>query len=424
MAFLTLTINGTSCGPLLHKLGLSDSTESRKNILKTAEEAIRRRILDDFLHLMTDPRYFFVDFALVTHHCPRLANLTAGELEQAIDLNKSTTHPQTYKAPNLTHVLPYVPDSQHLRWAIEKAQRQMFMEAPAMGSQKGSFMDLVALGEEAEAEGAESDGAEANPGLVIDVRLMFIELLRAAYQGQIRDGELDPREFNGYLAFALVQSLDFAYEQAQAGKPLEDWNASSALVSTDVLARAEIFVSKLYGSCCGKGKGDPMERVEALRDTKPLQHHMLRFDVMRAFAFIDAHQEAQDRLQDEFGETAGDAAPAFVTVMGESRAQVQKAQDVLRRKNKKKLRQVISHHLCMILQNKTARYIKLLLDSGVLMQREARHLLEETDHKLSEIRQCQQVTHVGSIHLQDEPAEQEGMKPRRVRKRERQNSIL
>jgi NhaP-type Na+/H+ or K+/H+ antiporter len=102
VAFLTLLINGTLSGPLLTKLGLADSTESRKRIVKCAEDARRRRAVDDLIHLMTDPRFFFVDFALVMHHCPLLRNLTAKELAHAVEENRSHCHPSIYKSPNVS----------------------------------------------------------------------------------------------------------------------------------------------------------------------------------------------------------------------------------------------------------------------------------------------------------------------------------
>lgn len=56
IAFMTLVINGTLSGPLLKKLRLGKTSQSRERILENVEDAIRRRLLDDFIFLMTDPR--------------------------------------------------------------------------------------------------------------------------------------------------------------------------------------------------------------------------------------------------------------------------------------------------------------------------------------------------------------------------------
>ncbi len=106
-----------------------------------------------------------------------------------------------------------------------------------------------------------------------------------------------------------------------------------------------------------------MFSMHAFRDQQPLRYQQLRLDVLRAFLFVDAHKEAQDRLRDEFGEGRGEVTSAFRIVMDESREQVRKAKEVLKSKNKKQLKHVISHYLCIILQNKAARYVQLLLDS-------------------------------------------------------------
>mmetsp|Transcript_21394 Transcript_21394/g.32963 ORF Transcript_21394/g.32963 Transcript_21394/m.32963 type:complete len:604 (+) Transcript_21394:235-2046(+) len=123
IALMTLVINGTTSGPLLTKLGLGDSTESRRRIVKSAEEAARRRVLDDFLHLMTDKRFYFVDFALVEHHVPLLRNLNSKELQVAIRHNKEGVHPSLYKVPHLDHVLPYLEDSALVRVELEKTKK-------------------------------------------------------------------------------------------------------------------------------------------------------------------------------------------------------------------------------------------------------------------------------------------------------------
>jgi NhaP-type Na+/H+ or K+/H+ antiporter len=428
VAFLTLVINGSLCGPLLTKLGLADSTESRKRIVQAAEQAARRRMLDDFIHLMTDARFYLVDFSLVQHHCPLLRDLTAKELELAVRQNKDSVHPDRYMTPNLEHVLPYVPESARLQWAIEKSKSQMFMDPATItaGSTAGQgFFELGVLEEDGSQDNDEDGTASTKPeaALVQDIRIMFVQLLRASYHAQIRDGELDAREYSGFLSYILLQSLDFAHDAVSAGLPLNDWEASQ-LVSTGLVGRTEDFVKKLYG-CAVFGRGtstsSPQARVDAFRDQQPLRGQQLRLDVLRAFSFVDAHKEAQDRLRDEFGEGGPEAAAAFRIVMDESRAQVRKAEAVLR-SNKKQLKHVISHYLCIILQNKAARYIQLLMDSGVLLKREAVHYLEHIDENIHHIRFCQLDTHPGFIEPHID--ESELLQPRPRRKRDFRKSIL
>ena len=56
IAFLTLWINGTLAGPLLRRLGLAKPTETRERVVKRFETIYYHRMLDDFVHLLTDPR--------------------------------------------------------------------------------------------------------------------------------------------------------------------------------------------------------------------------------------------------------------------------------------------------------------------------------------------------------------------------------
>ena len=386
IALLTLCINGPLCGPLLIRLGLADSTESRKHIIKCAEESTRRRVLDDFLHLMTDERFFFVDFALVQYHCKFLRDVTAQELKDAVDDNKASVHPDIYKAPNLNQVLPYIKDSSSLRASIVQAQRDIFMAPVNFQEERTILKDIAEDVEEA------APKEEADPTLLKETRLLFLELLRAAYTAQVRDGELDPREYNGFLLYDLEQSVEFAHDAVCGGSPLNDWKTANDL-SIELYLRTEATADRVAGSCCGKRKG-VRERIDELVDVaSPLEYQKLRLNVLRALSFIDAHKEAQDRLQDELAgnhlhvDTARSMA-AFKEVMKESKGEVRKAKEVLKSQNKKKLKHVISHYLCCVIQNKTARYIKLLLDSGVLLQKEARHFLEEIDEDVRHIRKC------------------------------------
>jgi NhaP-type Na+/H+ or K+/H+ antiporter len=438
VAFLTLLINGPLSGPLLVKLGLVDTSEARKRIIQAAEVAARRRILGDFLHLMTDPRFSFVDFALVRHHCPLLSNLTAEELEYAMRENKESVNPALYKQPKLNHVFPYIEGSARLRVAMERMMREAFMRGDLREQDAvfSSIDDIVnatnSVDDSTHVDGeAQVERNEPNPDLVKDIRIMFVELLRSAYHAQIQAGELDSREYHGFLAYVLLQSLDFAHDSAIAGVPLDDWRASQ-IASPELVEKVEDACHRIYNFCCFRKKVDSdlrkskTTRLMTLRDERPLKYQLYRLDVLRAFSFIDAHMEAQDRLQEEFGKESGDLFLAFRTVLQESKSQIRKAGEILRTANKKQLKHVISHHLCLILQGKTARYYQLLHDSGILSAREAHHYLHEIDRQVISIRKCGLDKHPGSIDYADEThlvnEDSAHLLPRRRRKK--QKSLL
>jgi NhaP-type Na+/H+ or K+/H+ antiporter len=411
VAFLTLIINGSLSGPLLARLGLVDTSDARKIILSEAETSARRRLLGQFIRLMTDPRFTFVDFALVQHHCPLLANLTARELEDAVRENKESVNPAFYKQPNLNHVFPYIVGSGSLRGSMERMRREAFV-----GGEEGqtdveeSFCSIEdVINAASSVEGSVVANGDGNmeesgpiPGLLKDMRIMFVELLRCAYHAQIQGGELDAREYHGFLVRVLLQSLDFAHDAAANDVPLDDWRASQ-IASPELVERVEDSFRRFFCFGCSsstvgmdQNKSDITQHM-TLREESPLKYQLLRLDVLRAFSFIDAHMEAQDRLRDEFGKESGDLQDALRAMLAESHAQIRKAGDTLRSTNKKQLKQVISHHLCMILQSKSARYFQKLHDTGVLSSREASKYLQDADQHIIAIRNCRHEKHQGSL---------------------------
>lgn len=109
IALLTLVLNGMTAGPLLAKLGLSHSTKARRTIMDAAENALRSHLLDDFIHLMTDRKFAFVDYAVVRRYCPRLRDLTAEELANAVEENKRHVHPNKYIVSPASRPLASIP---------------------------------------------------------------------------------------------------------------------------------------------------------------------------------------------------------------------------------------------------------------------------------------------------------------------------
>lgn len=417
ISLLTLIINGSSCGPILARLGLADTSASRKRIIKCAEDAMRRRVLDDFLNLMTDERFNFVDFALVRDHVPMLKDVTADDLRVALEANKESVHPKLYKSPNLQHVLPYFKDAAGLRTSLAKSRMEFFSPAGLAGSvpvETSLESGLLSIEEEDPPESL------ASLELIKDTRIMFIELLRAAYTAQIKDGELDSREYDGFLVYALFQGLDYAHDAVSKGEPLCDWT-SMHIGSSQFVYKTEHFFNRILGCCCTKR--NPQQRFSHLKDMEPFHYQQLRLEILRSLSFIDAHKEAQERLQEEFGGSKDEESVAFSVVMEESRAEVRKAREVLKAKNKKKLKNVISHYLCTILQNKAARYVNALFESGVLLQKEARHFIEEIEHHIKHIRECDLDKHEGSIDFADE-SEEEVHEWRNRRRRTKQKSLM
>lgn len=80
-----------------------------------------------------------------------------------------------------------------------------------------------------------------------ELRYLFISILRSAYEGQIRSGELEDRQF---LAIAFEASLDFAEDAVGKGEPLKDWDFVQ-MVEGSISAVSDSLKTKIKFIKCG-----------------------------------------------------------------------------------------------------------------------------------------------------------------------------
>lgn len=364
IALLTLVINGTLAGPLLHKLGLAKSSSSRARIVAQCKKKIQEYILDRFVHLLSDERFYDVEFSFIRRHVPHLEHLTFEELNAAVQLNKESVAASSYKKPNLKKILPYLAGSD-----VDEAVQNI-----SDISQGEEHSDSLATDEEV-AEHNRPGSLRRESGfdfeLVKELRLTFIELVRSAYNTMVEKGELTSKTSNGVVVYALEQSLDFAMDAVQKGEALGDWEASM-LVSSSVTDDAKGCVSRLNFFKKNVGDGHAGSRFFI----------QLRFDVIRALAFISAHRTAQKEFARDFNECSNDFQAAAEIVKQESEVQVSEAEELLQSFDQNYVKAIVSNLFCVILLNKTARYIESLASTGLLTSREAHGLIEEVSESL------------------------------------------
>ena len=224
VAFMTLVINGTTAGPLLNKLGLADSTQSRQKIVDAYRARFRASAIDDFVQLLTQPLFRHVNFALVKHHVPYLADLTKEQLLEAVKQNKETTLMEEYNPPYLSRILPYlkndnmktldpessdvmrdIPEDESMHFAAEERKRRHALRAKLRQNRRNSSsLQFMMQGEPLSAQ---------------ELRVLFVSILKAAYEKQVAQGELEDRHF---LTVALEQSVEFASDAVSNGKPVTD----------------------------------------------------------------------------------------------------------------------------------------------------------------------------------------------------------
>mmetsp|Transcript_662 Transcript_662/g.1011 ORF Transcript_662/g.1011 Transcript_662/m.1011 type:complete len:507 (-) Transcript_662:573-2093(-) len=426
VAFFTLIVNGSLSGPLLRKLGLAESTATRKRIVTHFAKSTKDHLMGDLVHLMTDPRFKHIDFSVISSHVPIFKDITLEELSAAVEKNQASVPPDRYRRPDLSNILPYL-----LKKAEQEADTSMGGERPSL--EEGnilfeSYMNSAQVQQQKQgldgedggaAESSEGDSIDWN-GLVsvyataripvspvdmrsalhksiantdlagisdraIELRLIFVEALRHAYAHQVERGELDPR---GFLDYVLFQSLEFCADEVRLGKPLNDWEATQ-IVGGTWTSRVEIGINRLYSLDC-------RHRSDVRSISR--EYIQLRFEVSKALAFISAHTLAQERFQREFCvEGKGEFTAQERLVLEESLAQVRIAKAFLESKEKRDVTVIVSHLACIILLNKGARYMEYLAEEGLLKQKEAHHFIELTSRALDGLKYCSKSKHPGEL---------------------------
>jgi len=231
MALLTLFINGSTAGPILVKMGLADSTETRRKIVKAYAAGFKQQLIGKLVELLTEERFCNINFGLVKAHVPYLADITKLDLQEAVEHHKDITASHEYVPPYLHGVLPYLPDPPPDSAASARSTRETLNDTKKERSDSVFLASLVADGQKAikakrNANRNLRKRRKSNiqylmadePLSATEMRVLFISLLRANYEQMINHGELVDREF---LAVALEQSLEFASDSVANGNKLE-----------------------------------------------------------------------------------------------------------------------------------------------------------------------------------------------------------
>lgn len=381
-------MNGTLAGPLLIRLGLAKPTETRVRVVRRFEKVYYTKMLDDFVHLLADPRFASVDFAVIRHHVPELEDLTVEELREAVERNKHTVPPAQYKPPTLKNVLSYLEDG-NATWSDELGD---------VATEMSSLPD-IGLEDIDETKPTDEDKNEESMKLLTELRLAFLDMVRASFEKQVEKGELDSRQESGALYFALIQSCDWAADQVIRGHELAGWEAT-AIAKLSWIDQIDLKARRLLRPKANAYKFSERGNSAGFRE--------LRFDVLRALSFVDAHRRAQERFAAETLE--GEVDDAIVAqakaVLKESEKQVSLAEDLLRSKDHEDVCVLISHLFAVILLNKVARDAERLQGNGILHEKEARKYLEAVENELHHIEFCAQRVHPGQHEGKREEDEQ------------------
>lgn len=350
VVFIALFINGPTSGPLLNKLGLARSTDARVKLLEDMEHTFRRHLVDYFVRLLADDRFHDVDFGLVKEHVPLLQDLTLNELKSAVQRNMDIT-------ANLKHVLPYLD----------------------AGDLNLSWTGVYKMSETKESAALQGHLNKDDTMNKIELRHFYLGILATVYSEQRDRGEMDGRA--AFVSYSLLQSIDVASSNVDKGAPLNDWEAAH-IVETSQLKLLQIVYTQL---------------IKLLKYTKlyqgddrahTLKYQKLRLDVLRALAFIEAHEDALKKFTGQFADSDGEFRESEKTVVDEVKAEMQLAREVLETSDKRDVDVITSHYFCIILLNQWAKYVEKLHDGGILMDREATAYIEKAEKSLDYARHC------------------------------------
>jgi len=272
VAFLTLVVNGTTAGPVLKKLGLAKSSETHKKIFKHYNKLIKRTLVQKYAHLVTDYEHRFktCTFNDIRYHVPYLKDVPEKEVELAIK------HAKERKSH---------------RHKVESDIQEQRDHSSALSPDR---LDKTATFGETE------------------LRLLFLELLRGAFESATREGFLDARIENGFLHYILIQSIEFARDSVNRGGPIVGWEFTE--------------INKVAFS---KATTDAIERpFHHQRVGK--KHQNKRIAMLKAYVFQDAHRSARKLLREEFADDAHDELKkAASRILSESEKEEQRAIDYI-----------------------------------------------------------------------------------------------
>lgn len=391
IAFLTLTINAPTCGPLLRKLGLITPTETHEKVLENYRQHMIQYTLKEYVALLTEKRFENVDFAVVKDHIPFLRDTTYEQLMDAVSKHKHATPSHAYVKPYLNHVIPYLYKGES-KISVEggsddgkNRDPKPFSRTELMKNRRASVKDIRKSG--------------GNRGTVFDLRhkydekdvqeerLMFIKILRAGYHRLVDHGELEGR---GFIVHTLAQSLEYVQDAASKGLPLEDWNALE--VASDSWARpAESMMRKLFHL-------KQLVKRKKYRTALDLDFFLINMRVKQILAFTQAHKYARNVFKQEFSKGSdGELTAAEKIVMDECDAQVELAVETLSTFVESDVAMIKSHYVCQILLNRAAYYFKKLIKRGLMTEREAGEFLEEIEESIYGLSECRKAEHTDEM---------------------------
>jgi NhaP-type Na+/H+ or K+/H+ antiporter len=375
VTLLTLSINGTSAGPILKMLGLSQPAVSSERVKLLFEGMAMDFVYEQISQLYEEYRFQHVNFEVLKKLVPYVSKEPA-------------------RGDNFVRETP----------ALTSYATQRFNQRLAGGGdQYVHVVNLTRRASELPDGGREKDKEQ----LLVELRQIFFELLGEAYNLQLEMGELDMHEDNGFLYETLQASVNLARNEVEHnGSSIEDWkwtekfrfSVTPILHTQDNVggeggaysARSSRIFSGMQSLIASlKSENSTMMAARARSSAR-----RLRLDVLKAIAFQQGHKMARLKLElfinrNEIHEDSSirdTILSALEKVKEESLEQVQNAQDMLEQKFwEEDLEVILSRYCASIILRRLMKFTERKAEDGMLGKIEARKYLGEMEDRLGTI---------------------------------------
>lgn len=378
VTLLTLSINGTSAGYILQKLGLAKPSVSPDRARILFEGKAKDFMYQELASLLPEARFENVDFSILKEFVPFVTEKPSQFL---------TSNEEGMRHERLTKKVSNARNGeQYLR----------VLDATTRASSR-RYLD-----------------PHTKKSVLVEMRQVFLELLGEAYKVELDTGELDEKEDNGFMYDILIQSVALANNDVEHNNsPIEDWQytemfrfmeyggdtggSSSSSLDADRSVTGSFLKPRRRSSLKELLSSNPTgdtdgTTIGAVRST--LTARRIRYDVLRAIAFKEGHEMAQTRmlLYSNRLHDLDDVAihevvrPAIMQCLEESREQVKKAEHMLKKEiSKLDLEIVMSHYCARILIRRLMKFTERAVDDGLLGRIQGRKYLKDMDERIRNV---------------------------------------
>ncbi len=316
------------------------------------DQHLKEHILERMMMELGRKQYDQVDFHIVKHNVHQISNISMTDLKIAIRNVRDATPVHMYSPPHLSIFKPILTEEDFA--SLERISKlklhEKFKGAVSLVTRKSSgFVDD-------KEEEIDLNDVDARAKLM-ELRLVFIELLRSGYKQAMNEGIIDVREVT--VVFSLNKSVAIAEDEVTNGYPIDDWKTCEDGVGKNILLKLNL-----------------------------------------AAAFIRIHEEAQQYFKFKFCRSST-LSQAEWQVLQESSKQISYATEVFDATDSSILKRAMSFKLSTVLLAEAGIFIHKYVKQGLLKAEEGEHYFEELDHALSHVKKNQ-----GKHEVEKHPSEE------------------